>query len=210
MSQIARVDGKVFCEGCGEHIELGKYRMHLRYAHKTESEKPKKEYLCEICNKSFTSSYNLKYHLAHHYNLKNFICDQCPNAYNTQSDLNQHKRTHDKVRGAYTCMDCGEFFDIQYKFDAHMKNIHFKLNRINECTICNRVLSSPWHLKEHQKAKHSSEIKVFPCLECDKILKTKFSLKIHVDVVHRGLKKYECVVCGKAFGKNINLSQKLI
>lgn len=98
-------------------------------------------------------------------------------------------------------MDCGEFFDIQYKFDAHMKNIHFKLNRINECTICNRVLSSPWHLKEHQKAKHSSEIKVFPCLECDKILKTKFSLKIHVDVVHRGLKKYECVVCGKAFGK---------
>lgn len=207
MSQVARVDGKIFCEACGEHVELSKYRLHIRYAHKDINKKPKKEYLCEICHKSFTSNYNLKYHLAHHYNLKGFVCDQCPNAYNTQSDLNQHKRTHDKGRGAFMCSECAEIFENQFKLDAHMKSIHHKLNRSYECTICHRILSSPWHLKEHTKAKHTSDQKkLFRCEECGKILKTNFALKIHVDFVHRGLKKYKCVVCGKAFGKILKLS----
>lgn len=55
-SIIARVEGKIFCELCGDHVELSKYRVHLRYAHKTEKgPKVKKEFICHLCNKTFTS-----------------------------------------------------------------------------------------------------------------------------------------------------------
>lgn len=55
MERIARIDGKIFCEVCGDHVELSKYRMHIRYAHK-DQQKAKKEFICSICCKNFTSN----------------------------------------------------------------------------------------------------------------------------------------------------------
>lgn len=210
-STVTRIENKIFCETCGEHVELSKYRMHLRYAHKSKDEvkekkKYKKQLACEICFKIFTSKYNLKYHLAHHLNLKNFICDQCPNAYNTQADLNQHRRTHEKPNGSFTCPDCGEFFEYQYKFDFHVRSVHQKNSTSNQCDICQKTFSFSWHLNEHKKKIHGEkkekkeDRRIFECQECNKVFMLKHSMQIHVDVVHRGLKKYNCLVCDKAFG----------
>jgi Zinc finger, C2H2 type/C2H2-type zinc finger/Zinc-finger of C2H2 type len=130
MSKIARVNTKIFCDVCGLEIELTNYRLHCRTAHKKQEEskkKAKKEYICEVCLKSHTSKFNLNYHLAHHYNLKNFECDVCPNAYNTKSDLNQHKKSHENKTVALNC------------------------NNSIQCSICNRSFSSSWHLEEHLK-----------------------------------------------------------
>lgn len=203
MNKVARSDGNIFCEACGDTIELRNYRMHMRYVHTEKKEKQKKEYVCHICFKTFTSNYNLQYHLSHHYNLKNFQCDQCNNAYNTKADLAQHKRTHDKARGtgSYGCYECGEFFATQHKLDVHLKKIHMKINNVFECTICNRSFTTKWSLKEHNKSFHSTDRQLFKCEECDKAFTMKYSLKIHVDVTHRGLKQYDCIVCGKSFGK---------
>lgn len=175
---------KIFCEFCGLEMELTNYRLHCRTAHKKQEEskkKAKKEFICEICNKICFSKFNLNYHLAHHYNLKNYKCDSCPNAYNTKSDLNQHKKTHGNKTGK-------------------------EQNDPIECSICNKSFSSTWHLGEHFK-KHAreKEQKSFECNECDKVFRQAHSLKEHIETVHRGLKKYHCIVCGKAFGKIFSL-----
>lgn len=42
----------IFCETCGESVDISKYKAHLRHAHL-----PKKEFSCEICFKKFSSKF---------------------------------------------------------------------------------------------------------------------------------------------------------
>ena len=58
--------------------------------------------------------------MAHHINARSFLCNECPKAYNTASDLAQHQRTHDKGREFY-CEECGMFFEARSKFNSHLK-----------------------------------------------------------------------------------------
>ena len=45
------------------------------------------------------------------------------------------------------------------------------------------------------------------CEHCGKVLGTPYRLRVHIDVVHKGLKPFQCNVCGKSFGRKCGLAQ---
>lgn len=44
-------DETIFCETCGESVEVKKYKIHLKFAHLPKQDK----FQCEICLQEFNS-----------------------------------------------------------------------------------------------------------------------------------------------------------
>jgi len=49
---------------------------------------------CNVCNKKFTGSGHLKYHMQMHNDERPFSCKVCSKKFPYSSDLNCHKRIH--------------------------------------------------------------------------------------------------------------------
>lgn len=133
----------------------------------------------------FLGGYNLKYHVAHHINAREFSCDQCQQAYNTQSDLNQHKRSHDKYKPALICSECGMMFQIASRLKTHMK-----IHQSNECKICKKDFV---RLETHHRLVHLG-LKEFECKFCEKSFGKKSGLDRHMSTMHKKPGKFQCNV----------------
>ncbi|KAL7044370.1 hypothetical protein ACKWTF_001895 [Chironomus riparius] len=200
------MNGQVICEVCGKLIDRNKYERHRKYGHKEN-----KDNKCDLCNKTFTSAYNLQYHLAHHVNARLFICNECPKAYNTASDLAQHQRTHDKGRDPLKCDECGMLFEARSKYNSHLK-IHKPVvkqpyvprkGEPKECPICEKSFIS---LSKHNKIVHMNQ-RNYDCEFCDKKFGKKSGLDRHVLTVHKKQKNFKCEQCDKAFGEKAQLKK---
>ncbi|XP_019865226.2 uncharacterized protein LOC109594448 isoform X2 [Aethina tumida] len=79
-------------------------------------------YTCLICNKNFTTKWNLKMHKWTHSSRtsKPFKCDQCKGAFIRESDYIAHMNSHKSVR-PYTCNYCGAQFIRKYNCQRHVK-----------------------------------------------------------------------------------------
>lgn len=64
-----------------------------RGGHHQTSTRPR-QYLCEVCGKSYTQSSHLWQHLRFHQGIKNFSCpyDDCDRRFTIRPDLNDHIR----------------------------------------------------------------------------------------------------------------------
>lgn len=77
--------------------------------------------------------------MAHHMNTRNFLCKECPRAFNTVADLVQHQRIHEKQRDPYICSECNLTFQIKSRYNTHMRTHKIEQKGPKECSICKKM-----------------------------------------------------------------------
>jgi KRAB domain-containing zinc finger protein len=143
--------------------------------------------------------------MAHHRNAREYLCTQCPKAFNTKADLSQHSWTHNKSSVPISCEICNLNFTMLNKYTAHMK-IHQPREDLKKkgpqiCNICNKEFVE---LSTHIKIVHE-KVRDFECQICHLKFGKRSGLNRHIDVVHEKKKPYSCDICLKSFGENAGL-----
>ena len=135
---------KKLCTVCGVLIDYQSFTDHMK------KHVVGKNYKCDICFKSFTTSSNMRTHklihgdplficqhcgkqcqtpfrLARHVKThtgeKPHQCPQCDKSYTRADNLKTHMRTHTGEK-PYECMMCGERFTYTVSLQGHMKTVH--------------------------------------------------------------------------------------
>ena len=130
---------------------------------------------------------------------KNNICDICHKSFSTLGNMRNHKMTiHENYR-PFECTfpGCNKKYSIENRYLVHMRT-HLGVKPFI-CQICSKSFNEKGNLKTHLK--FHSELRPFKCPFCIKTYKTKGHLKDHIEIQHNLVKKYECQHCGKKFGR---------
>ena len=84
------------------------------------------QYQCDICDKRFTQSYNLKYHMKAHEGEKSFQCMKCDKCFTRPSNLTRHMRVHTGSM-PYSCTKYNKCFAWATSLREHMRS-HARVN----------------------------------------------------------------------------------
>ena len=116
---------------------------------------------CDYCDCHFSCPASILKHCYSHY-VSMLECDTCGKGFQFQSQLNEHRCTHQKV-GDWVCFrpNCGKRFKRESELDAHLYNHHSTKIKCNQCDYKN---ADPRNLHAHQR-KHS-DINSFVCKAC--------------------------------------------
>ena len=104
------------------------------------------EFECSVCDKSFSSSWNLNRHLRTHYGVKPFSCFACSKSFSRSEHLQRHKITHTKDK-SFSCSLCEKAFTRLEHLQRH-KKIHTDA-KLYSCSICEKAFKQNEYLKIH-------------------------------------------------------------
>ena len=172
-----------------------------------DSKNSNKKFICENCNKLFSSKGNLKNHILKiHYNNRPFKCTfpNCTKAYSVETKLLAHERTHTGFK-PFICQICQRSFNEKGNLKAHLK-YHSEI-RPFKCPLCEKSYKSNKHLKDHIKIEHY-KIKNYHCEFCNKNFGRITTLKTHIKT-HTKEKIFKCEFegCGKCFSLKANMKK---
>jgi len=108
------------CPVCHKEMSGKSLKAHLQYHRK----KQVSSYLCQFCNKSFTTETSLKRHILIHENLKPFTCPVCEKSFRQKCSLIAHERVHNGIR--FDCQHCQKKFITKSLLTKHMNTSHVK------------------------------------------------------------------------------------
>ncbi|XP_065561696.1 zinc finger protein 664-like isoform X2 [Artemia franciscana] len=160
-----------------------------------------KPFECDICKKTFTSKCNLSTHQRIHTENKAFECDICKKRFTSSSDLSRHQRTHTGVK-PFGCDICKKRFTTSYDLSRHQRT--HTGEKPFECEICKKKFTRSSNLSAHKRT-HTEE-KNFECDICKERFNCSLRFSRH-QRSHRGEKPYECCVCKKCFTFSSGLSR---
>ncbi|XP_032874583.1 zinc finger protein 366 [Amblyraja radiata] len=152
-----------------------------------------KRWQCRICEKSYTSKYNLVTHILGHSGIKPHACSQCRKPFKQLSHLHTHMLTHQGTR-PHKCHICHKAFTQTSHLKRHMMQ-HSDVKPYN-CSICGRGFAYPSELKAHETKHANGRDNI--CVECGLDFPTLAQLKRHL-TSHRGPTLYRCDECDKTF-----------
>ncbi|KAL7744275.1 hypothetical protein ACLKA6_001674 [Drosophila palustris] len=135
--------GVYICDQCGNHIK-GRmaFELHCR-RHRGE-----KDFQCELCDKCFCTTSELKRHMRKHTGERPFACQYCGRCFSDYTTRVKHERTHTNER-PYACGTCGKAFTTGYILKNHMLT-HSGL-RSYRCELCDKSFMLPTHLSTHMR-----------------------------------------------------------
>ncbi|CAH2296905.1 zinc finger 366 [Pelobates cultripes] len=152
-----------------------------------------KRWKCPMCEKSYTSKYNLVTHILGHSGIKPHACTRCGKLFKQLSHLHTHMLTHQGTR-PHKCQVCQKAFTQTSHLKRHMMQ-HSEVKPYN-CTICGRGFAYPSELKVHETKHENGRENV--CVECGLDFPTLAQLKRHL-TAHQGPVQYNCSDCDKTF-----------
>lgn len=165
----------VECTICNKTYKKSSLKAHVA------SHTSKVEFGCNICDKGFTTKWNLKQHKWIHASRssKPFKCTVCPKAFIREAEYTSHMNTHKSIK-PYTCDHCGCQFARKYNWLRHTRE-HEKPKGFR-CNDCGKVFHRAYYLTEHRRS-HTGE-RPFECIICGKTSTTKTNHNKHVKIHH--------------------------
>ncbi|XP_047446883.1 zinc finger protein 366 isoform X2 [Mugil cephalus] len=152
-----------------------------------------KRWKCRMCEKSYTSKYNLVTHILGHNGIKPHGCHMCGKLFKQLSHLHTHLLTHQGMR-PHKCQVCHKAFTQTSHLKRHMMQ-HSDVKPYS-CRVCGRGFAYPSELRAHELKHEKGQENI--CVECGLDFPTLAQLKRHL-TVHRGPTLYRCAECQKTF-----------
>lgn len=178
MDKHASDDSKMYeCNKCPKKFaRKSKLTLHQN----CHIPKEDKNFKCLQCDKIYAVKSALIYHeKSFHLKIYEFVCDVCAKVFNTKSNFETHRRTHN---------------------DGAIAQLPKQ-----QCHICNTWMKNLVGLKKHIKTMHENNDNEYFCDICGKQSPNKKALLSHKKYVHIDERKFECNRCSKAFKKAISL-----
>lgn len=151
-------------------------------SHKKASSTKYRQYLCDVCGKSYTQSSHLWQHLRFHQGVKPFACkvEGCDRCFTIRPDLNDHIRKCHTGERPYHCTVCDKRFLTGSVFYQH-RLIHRGERRYG-CDKCNKRFYRADALKNHNRI-HTGE-KPYTCMYCPKAFRQRGDRDKHIKARH--------------------------
>ncbi|XP_060733965.1 zinc finger protein 423 isoform X1 [Tachysurus vachellii] len=162
----------------------------------------------------FDSQESLLQHLTIHYTTTStqYVCESCDKQFSSVDDLQKHLLDmHTFV--LYHCTLCQEVFDSKVSIQVHLAVKHSNEKKMYRCTACAWDFRKESDLQMHVKHSHLSQPtapgvanKARKCIFCGESFGTEVELQCHI-TTHS--KKFNCRICGKAFHAIVLLERHL-
>ncbi|KOB67127.1 putative zinc finger protein [Operophtera brumata] len=178
LSQHTRLkNDNVTCPICKQAYLRTNLRAHML------THSGKRPYACVICNKAFTTKWNLKLHRWTHASrsAKPFKCSLCKGAFIRHTEYVSHMNAHKSVR-PYTCNYCGCQFIRKYNCQRHVREHEMAKKFVCNVPECGKSFHRSYYLSEHMKV-HSG-VRPFSCDICDKTSSNKSNHNKHMKIHH--------------------------
>lgn len=91
----------------------------VRKARKTR--KPRKEYVCSVCEKQFRGSSDLHKHARTHTGERPYGCDKCPMRFKQTVSLKNHIASIHGTDQKFSCDQCKKSFPLKERLRLHMR-----------------------------------------------------------------------------------------
>lgn len=163
-----------------------------------------KRWKCRMCEKSYTSKYNLVTHILGHSGVKPHECLHCGKLFKQPSHLQTHLLTHQGTR-PHKCTVCKKAFTQTSHLKRHMLQ-HSDIKPYS-CRFCGRGFAYPSELRTHE-AKHENG-RCHICTQCTMEFPTYAHLRRH-QISHQGPAAFQCSECHKSFAYRSQLQNHLM
>ncbi|XP_026149273.1 zinc finger protein 710 isoform X1 [Mastacembelus armatus] len=163
-----------------------------------------KRWKCRMCEKSYTSKYNLVTHILGHNGIKPHACPHCGKLFKQPSHLQTHLLTHQGTR-PHKCTVCKKGFTQTSHLKRHMLQ-HTDVKPYS-CRFCRRGFAYPSELRAHEVKHERGRCHV--CSQCGMEFPTYAHLKRH-QTSHQGPHTFQCTECNKSFAYRSQLQNHLL
>lgn len=173
------------------------------------------QYQCEVCEKTFPSSFHVKEHMVVHSGAAEYNCTVCGISYKFRSNLNRHMRSKHSRR-SFPCTFCRREFSRKDSLLFHNVSFHkeeLEKHHSSFVSSGDSLSVSSKGLQEMSVGKSQDAISLelesleylrkvegmgLFCEYCGKMFNKVSLLEAHL-VVHTKEKRFYCEKCGKGF-----------
>ena len=187
--------------GCDSCQKLFAHKTHFNKHIQTFHEGVKTEQVksdCDLCGKSYHSSYALKHHKRRvHEGIRN-ICKECGKEFTEEFAMRNHILKIHEGGKSRVCNQCGITIN-KNSMRKHIQIVHEGNKDLKfKCDLCGKLYSNNSKLVKHKRFVHEGK-KDYTCEECGKSFGQPVVLRKHIRRIHEGHKDHKCEYCGKAF-----------
>ncbi|KXJ70567.1 hypothetical protein RP20_CCG023139 [Aedes albopictus] len=191
------------CDICGARF----VKDYLLKQHtKWHVNKERKTHFCDICNRAYSNSMQLKAHQQKkHGAVCDWVCDICAKGFIHRALLEEHRLTHTEEGLASLKMQCDKCERWLINKKSYLRHRRRCLDTSGPvtCDICGKESINEAALMGHKNFHHSKR-PMFRCAYCGKECKTQLRLKEH-EATHTGVVLYQCPHCPRTSNSSSNM-----